>query len=609
MALSIKVKLTIAAIFISFLSYGIAVFLSTQWMAEEIEDNYKDKASLMGTHIIHDIGTAMASEIHGGISDVLRIYREYKGVEEARVFNSRGKEVYVQQQGPPEATVEEVLRTGARIHFQKKINQRDVTTFVIPIENRPECGGCHEKNEKRRGALLLSLNRSEMGKLIGQQRQKYFILFGLIAIAIAVTTIIAVNRLFLKPLKLIQTGAEAIEKGDFGYRIPVKSDDEITDLTWHVNRMAEKLELFFRELGDKNKQLTEQFTLVSRSQKEWQETFDGITDLISVIDKDCNIIKANRAFHHYFSISPYEEINKKCHELFGTCLPSNCPHSKCVQQKAPVTREVRDVKTGKVLQLSVFPNLSKEGEVSYLIFIAKDVTEKKENEMRLIMNERLAALGQMASGIAHEINNPLATISACAEGLIRRVEKGQFNVPLFENYLKMIGEEVDRSKKITTGMLTFVRRTTDEKKEIHIHEALDRTLDLINLQGRLKEVEISRNYREEMPVILGNEGELRQVFLTILLNALDAMENRGKLTLETDVDGDHLSIKISDVGPGIPPHLVGRVFEPFFTTKSEKGGTGLGLSIAKQIIKENNGSIEVASQEKRGTTFTIRLPI
>jgi signal transduction histidine kinase len=131
---------------------------------------------------------------------------------------------------------------------------------------------------------------------------------------------------------------------------------------------------------------------------------------------------------------------------------------------------------------------------------------------------------------------------------------------------------------------------------------------MISFQGRLKEVEVLKNYQEQMPPILGNEGELRQVFLSIILNALDAMEDKGRIELETGIEGDTVFIKFHDTGPGIPPDLMSRIFDPFFTTRAEKGGTGLGLSIANKIIKENNGRITVATNEGKGTIFTVTLP-
>jgi signal transduction histidine kinase len=192
------------------------------------------------------------------------------------------------------------------------------------------------------------------------------------------------------------------------------------------------------------------------------------------------------------------------------------------------------------------------------------------------------------------------------------MEKKQINAALFESYLKIIDEEIILCTRIITSMLSFLRKKGEGKEDVEsqvdIHEVLDRTLEMISFQGRLKEVEVLKNYQERMPLIRGNEGELRQVFIAIILNALDAMEDKGRLELETAIEGNAVFIKIRDTGPGIPSDFMGRIFDPFFTTRPEKGGTGLGLSIANKIIKENNGEIGVATNEGKGTTFTITLP-
>jgi len=158
-------------------------------------------------------------------------------------------------------------------------------------------------------------------------------------------------------------------------------------------------------------------------------------------------------------------------------------------------------------------------------------------------------------------------------------------------------------------MLSFVRKTDNEKKGVNINEVLDRTIEMITFQGRLKDVVYLRNFQTEMPQVQGNEGEMRQVFLATIVNALDAMQDKGTLTIETRTDGNVVLVKISDTGHGIPAGLMNRIFDPFFSTKSEKGGTGLGLPIAKKIIEENHGEIDVISEEGKGATFTITLPI
>jgi len=349
---------------------------------------------------------------------------------------------------------------------------------------------------------------------------------------------------------------------------------------------------------------------VTRSQKEWQDTFDSITDMISIHDRDFNVIKANKAFSAFLGLSPQEVINKKCFDLMhhGAAAPiAGCPHHQTLREKTPVTEEVLDEKTGKTFRIATYPYYSPTGEITGSIHIARDITEEKEREMGLIMTERLASLGQMASGIAHEINNPLESVMICSEMLLMKVAQDKFDHALFEKYLKIIDEEVQRCRDITSSMLSFSRQTATEKQDIDIHLLLDKAIDLVGYQGRLRNVQVLKRYGSDLHV-RGNEGELRQVFLVLVINALDAMANKGTLTVETGAQGSGIGVRISDTGPGIPPENMQRIFQPFYTTKTDTGGTGLGLSIAHRIIANHLGSIEVSSGPGQGATFAITLP-
>ncbi len=349
---------------------------------------------------------------------------------------------------------------------------------------------------------------------------------------------------------------------------------------------------------------------VSRSHKEWQDTFDSITDMISIVNKDFTILKANRALSAYYGLQPQDVINKKCYELIhdGASPVLNCPHRKTISEKKPSAEEIYDTRTKRTFHIFTFPYNSPDGEIIGSIHVMRDITDDKEREMRLITSERLAALGQMASGIAHEINNPLASIAGCSEGLLSRLKKGQCDNALFESYLSIIQEEVFRCKSITTAMLSFVRKTTYEKQNINLAEALDKTIEIIGFQGRLKTIEVVRKFHDPAPVVHGNGGELRQVMLAVITNALDAMNDKGTLTIEADALKSGGVIRISDTGAGISPEIITRIFDPFFTTKSERGGTGLGLSIARKIVANHNGHIDASSTPGQGTTFTITLP-
>jgi len=350
---------------------------------------------------------------------------------------------------------------------------------------------------------------------------------------------------------------------------------------------------------------------ISTARREWQETFDSIRDMISIHGEDYTIIRANRAFSQNFGLEPRDVIGRKCFELFhgGSAPVFHCPHQRTLDRQEPITQEISDPASGRIYLISTYPLFSAASRNRRIIHIARDITEVKEKEMRLIMSERLASLGQMASGIAHEINNPLAAIAGCVDGLNRRIKRGEYDPELFQRYLGIVKEEIGRSKNITTSMLSIVRKSSYEKREINVIETLEKALEIIGFQGRLKQVEVRRRFVDQLPSVFGSEGELKQVFLNVMANALDAMGDRGTLTLATKIDAGRLVIDITDTGPGVAPELRKRIFDPFFTTKTERGGTGLGLSIANRIMTAHDGTIEALATEECGATVRMTLPV
>ena len=365
------------------------------------------------------------------------------------------------------------------------------------------------------------------------------------------------------------------------------------------------------EKDELHSKLQKSFDALSISHKEWQDTFDGITDLIYITDTAFTIIKANKSFADFVGLSPQAVVRRKCYELLHKSdgPPRECPHTRSLQAQKPVRSEYVERQSNRTFMVTSFPFFSEAGALIGAIVVAKDVTEVKEKEMRLIMSERLASLGQMASGIAHEINNPLAAIAGCAEGLQNRVLQNRYEREFFSRYLEIIQDEIKRCKTITTGMLSFVRRTSDMRKPVDVGAVLARTMEIVDMQGRLKEVKVVAKYGEDLPPVAGNEGELRQVFLALITNALDAMGDRGRLEVEARKSGDRLLVTIGDSGGGISEENLPKVFDPFFTTKAEKGGTGLGLSIGRKIIMNHGGAIDVSSEEDKGTLFTVALPV
>jgi PAS domain S-box-containing protein len=566
-------------------------------MTSSFEKHYQRTVEEIQKNIIIDIEILMLSKKPEMVPVLLNSIKTNAEFSELRFFNLEGKQVFVREEMPPDPLVKEVLKTGLPIFFRKELNEIPVFSGMHPIENKPQCQKCHGTENELRGVVLLSLSMNEMLNEISHQRNKYILLFLLITTAVGFISLIAINRFFIKPLKDVQLGAEAVEKGQLNYKIHTDSTDEIGVLAERFNNMALSL--------------SDQFSMMTNVKNEWQSTVDSITDFVYVHDKKFNIIRTNNAFAEHFGFHPKELINKNCRELFQieSSFEKGCPYRTTSDDDWPKREEILEPKTNKIYLISSFPFHSPDEETVGILHVIKDITEEREREMQLILNDRLANLGQLSAGLAHEINNPLSAIAGCTEGLLKRIKRGELDIELSEKYLTIINEEILRCKRITTSMLSFVRKKSFEKKPVNINDEIDKTLEIISLQGRMKNIRVTKNYSEKIPFIHGSEDALRQVFMVIISNALDAMEDEGAVTLSTGCEDEELLIEIRDTGAGIAPENLNRIFDPFFTTRSEKGGTGLGLSLAHRIVANHGGAISVRSVEEKGTTFKITLPI
>jgi two-component system NtrC family sensor kinase len=246
------------------------------------------------------------------------------------------------------------------------------------------------------------------------------------------------------------------------------------------------------------------------------------------------------------------------------------------------------------------------GEVTHVITVGEDITEQKRIAERISHAEKLAALGQMAAGVMHEINNPLATITAGVDALRDYADDSPDQLEL----LSMIEAEVERCKRIARDLLAFSRPPPSEKGPVDIQETVEETLNLLQHHDRFKKIRVQREYVYNVPLVWANSERLVQVFVALALNALDAMEDDGELRVRTDVlmDGSEVAISFIDTGCGIPPSELPKIFEPFYTSKPPGRGTGLGLSICYGIIQEHGGRIEVDSAIGVGSNFRVVLP-
>ena len=253
------------------------------------------------------------------------------------------------------------------------------------------------------------------------------------------------------------------------------------------------------------------------------------------------------------------------------------------------------------------------GEVTHVITVGEDVTARVDAIHAVGRAEKLAAVGRLAAGVVHEINNPLATIAACAEALERRAEEGAFEASEasedLNEYLGLIKSEAFRCKSITTGLLDFSRLRTGDRHPLDVAEILKSSAKLISHQKRGENIEIKIESSEELPLVNADGGQLQQAIIALGTNAIDAMPNGGILTFRANCRPHRVAIEIEDTGIGIPREDLSKIFEPFFTTKEVGEGTGLGLAVCYGIITDHGGRLSVRSNVGKGTTFIINLPL
>jgi two-component system, NtrC family, sensor kinase len=252
------------------------------------------------------------------------------------------------------------------------------------------------------------------------------------------------------------------------------------------------------------------------------------------------------------------------------------------------------------------------GQVSHVITVGEEVTDRVEANRAVARAEKLAAVGRLAAGVVHEINNPLATISACAESLESRLNEGAFNgSPIVEDlreYLGLIRSEAFRCKSITNGLLDFSRTRTSDHVTVNLADVIGSAVRLLSHQKRRSAVEFEVDLAEDLLPVSGDPGQLQQAVIALATNALDAMAISGLLTITAKNQDDKVIVEVTDNGVGIPPENLPKIFEPFFTTKEIGKGTGLGLAVCYGILTEHGGALDVQSTVGVGTTFTITLP-
>jgi PAS domain S-box-containing protein len=361
---------------------------------------------------------------------------------------------------------------------------------------------------------------------------------------------------------------------------------------------------------------------VAEVEEYLQRLIDNANDIIYTLNRRGEITFLNKMGQEItgYALDP-EQITPYTGYIVEKDQPKNTRHFREAIKGRPQRYATTIIASdGRLVHILInLTPIRRDGEVVGVLGIARDITERKQMQAQLLQASKMAAIGELAAGVAHEINNPVGIISGAAEQLQFLLDRVGGHPPSsgrpdkmdgkFVAHVEMIREQADRCKRITQGLLNFARKTEMRRVEVDIAKLVGEAVALLKNRAADEDKNIEALIPANLPPLAGDPHLLEQVFLNLANNALDAVEAGGEITITARAQRAEISIDVADNGSGIDEENLKKIFDPFFTTKAIGKGTGLGLSICFGIVERMGGTISVRSKPGAGTTFTVRFPL
>jgi signal transduction histidine kinase/HAMP domain-containing protein len=398
-----------------------------------------------------------------------------------------------------------------------------------------------------------------------------------------------------RPLARLTTVFKGIVKGTepLNQDLPIDAKDEMGELTESFNQMA--THLYSAQEG------------LKKNAETLHSIFEGISDPLALVNPDCSLEITNSTYREWMTKGISAVFTKECHSK--DCDPDrHCPVcflDKAKREKRAVSEYWED-EDGQFYYVHFYPLFDEVGNVIKAVHYVKDITDKMKVEEQMRMADKLAALGQLSAGIAHEINNPLGGIRLCFNNLMAT----EMDAHTKNMHIEVINSGLVKIQDIIRQLLDFSKKSALSVSRVSVNTLVGNVMKLTEYLTAKQGIGVIRNLAPEVPEIMVDQNKMEQVFLNIVLNAIQAMNGGGPkdLIIESFAEDGYCITSFSDSGSGIPEAVMPHIFEPFFTTKPVGEGTGLGLSVSKSIVEQHNGRIAVETSD-RGTRFIIRLPV
>lgn len=570
----------------------------------QLENELAKTSSHLNELLQTALENSMLKQDVGSIRNIINIFGKQDDIQNVMVLNPSGEvRMATEKSRIGEIKLELANTTKHNTTFINTIDDGEVLRSINPVFNKDECSECHGSKEKHiiNGIILVDFNASVLRK---HARNTTLVLMGAGSTVVLITLFGGwwfMGFFVLRPVHKLLNAQQRYTNGQMDARAKLRGNDEISQLGNSFDSMTETIEA--------------QLNKLEKSTDFLQSLIEGIPDSVRVIDQNFNLLLANQAYINHAGCSREEALSSKCyaiHHRDEPCVPTLelCPLFE-------INVNGQSIKT-------IHHHLNAQGEESSVeIFAASVATDDNWGKPPIIIEiirdlsqsvnysqeQRLTAIGMLASGVAHEIHNPLASIQIAFHSIDALIESNEPVIDQLKKYIALVEGEIDKCVDITGKLLKLGNLPEVHLQPIYINTVISETISLLQWEADSKNITMRVCLPEISPRVLATDNELRMVILNLIQNAYHAMPNGGELAVTIKTINSFVILTVEDTGVGVSKENQERIFDPFFTSRSDKEkGSGLGLSITKAIIKRFNGDIRIFSDLNKGATFTITLP-
>ncbi len=668
---SLTVKVILGVCLILILAMGLFTYYD---MVRRVKYHLKQQEELayeISDTVMRSIEYPM---LDGEMEDVQAILEKLNRLKDVTVVDLCDTTGTIRYSGSPASignvddseVTKRALRTSTLLKGLEIVDGEKVLHHAMPIPNEQTCHKCHGAEKQILGVLSVGISWTPIEERIEAIRNREITLGIVSVMVVGFFLTLFLSRYVTRPLAILTRLADEISRGNPGFEFgrmlkcwevqdcdktdcPAYGNPEV--MCWYVDgthckvepsgRFPEKLDMcrkctiYKTHVGDEMVQLADSFKHmlynlkvfeeeVRKSEEKYRSLFDYDPNSIFLLDfETLEVLDANARAQEFYGYEKNELIGKSFTDLGPYKYTDGVlsrERATLATQSSAYTQIQQLRKDGTTFYVNVYASqLKHTGKHGIIIATTVDITERLAKEAQLIQASKMSTLGEMATGVAHELNQPLTTIQISADFISNMIKEGR-KIP--EAELTLIAEEmkgqVDRAVRIINHMREFGRKAGIQKDKIDINEPVRGVITIMGQQLKVRGIKLVLDLNEGLPPIFGDSYKLEQVFVDLIVNARDAMQEKQEklkgevvestLTIKTFQENGQVALTIADTGNGIPEDVREKIFEPFFTTKKVGQGTGLGLSISYGIVKDHNGTIEVESEVEKGTTFRISFP-